>query len=97
MQDPQGIAPLPNEVTTEQHDIERVIATTHAVMMIGPDIPITSAMTIEEIRAAVCVAFRIDVADRSPDYVHGRFDALVELGARLPRHDPIPAPRARRT
>lgn len=97
MQDPQAIAPFPKQATSDHHDIQRVVATTHAVMMCGPHIPITSAMTIEEIRAAVCAAFRIDVADRSPDYIHGRFDALVASGVRLPRHDPIPAPRARRT
>lgn len=97
MTDPKGIAPLPDEVTTEQHDIERVIATTHACMMCGPDIGITRDMTASDIRAVACTALGVDVTDRSPDYIHGRFDALVASGVRLPRHDPIPAPRARRT
>lgn len=78
----------PNEVATEQSDIERSVVIVRASMLLGSD-GTFAGMSADDIRAITCAARGVDVRTRSQDYICGAFDALVERLQPHPRHDTI--------
>lgn len=75
-----------NEAATTKSDIERSMVVVCASMLLGSTRSFAD-MPAHDIRSIVCACFGLKIRDRSPDYVRGAFDALLEQRAPLPRHD----------
>jgi hypothetical protein len=86
----QGSDLSPNEATPTKSEIERSVVIVRASMLLG--LARTFAgLSAHDIRSIVCARFGLDIRTKSPAYIHGAFDTLVEQRPPLPRHDPTPA------
>lgn len=86
---PRSGFPL-DEATPTKSEIERSVAIVRASMLLGMARTF-AGLSATDIRSIVCARFGLDIRDRSPAYIHGAFDTLVEQRQPLPRHDPTPA------
>lgn len=86
---PRSGFPL-DEATPRNSDIERSVVIVRASMLLGL-VSTFAGLSAHHIRAIVCASLGFDIRDKSPDYIRGAFDTLVEQRATLPRHDVIPA------
>lgn len=76
----------PNEAATEQSEIERSVVVVRATMLLGFSRSFAD-LSAQDIRAIVCARFGVAIGDRSPDYIRGAFDALLDHCQPLPCHD----------
>lgn len=76
------------KATPEQSEIERAVVVVRASMLLGSTRSF-AGMTAHDIRSIVCARFGVAIGDRSPDYIRGAFDALLDHRQPLPRHDAI--------
>lgn len=86
---PRSSFPL-DEAPTEQSDIDRAAVVVRANILCGP-LGNLAGLSANDIRAIVCASLGFDIRDKSPEYIRGAFDTLVEQWQPLPRHDVIPA------
>lgn len=86
---PRSGFPL-DEATPQISDIERSVVIVRASMLLGMARTF-AGLSASDIRSIVCARFNVDLRDKSPDYIRGAFDTLVEQRQPLPRHDVIPA------
>lgn len=77
-----------NEAATEQTNIERAAVIVRANILCGP-LGKLAGLSASDIRAIVCASLGFDIRDKSPEYIRGAFDTLIEQRQPLPRHDLI--------
>ena len=79
-----------DEATPTKSEIARSVVIVRASMLLG-SVGTFAGLSAHDIRSITCAALGADVRDRSPDYVAGIFDTLIERQPPRPRHDSIPA------
>ena len=79
-----------DEAAPTKSEIERSVVIVRASILLGR-VGTFAGLSADEIRSITCASLGADIRHRSPEYVAGIFDTLVERQQPRPRHDSIPA------